>query len=86
MVLVAIFGFYAYRQGRDDWLLGACAVWVLVALAGLIRQERLSTRYHCPQCGALLPYSPQGKEKRILFHCPSCDVVWDTGMMEGSAP
>src|SRR5262249_14550043 len=85
-VLVCLFAIYAYRQGRSDWFVGACIIGGMVGVIGLVRQERQSSRYRCPQCGALLPYSPQGEEKRIQFYCSHCDTVWDTGMLEGTAP
>ena len=85
-VLVGLFAIYAFRQGRSDWFIGACGIGFVVGLAGLIRQQRQSSRYHCPQCGSLLPYSPQGEQKHIHFHCTHCDIVWETGMMGGTAP
>jgi hypothetical protein len=85
-VLVCLFAIHAYQRGRSDWFIGACAVGFVVGLAGLVRQQRQSSRYHCPQCGTLLPYSPHGKEKRIQYLCARCDIIWDTEMMEGNAP
>ena len=84
--LVCLFAIIAFQRGRTDWFVGACVVGFVIGVVGLVRQERQSSRYRCPECGALLPYSPQGEEKRIQFHCTHCDIVWDTGTMEGTAP
>lgn len=86
-VLVFLFAIAAHQRGRTDWFVGACVVGFVIGLVGLVRQQRQSSRYHCPECGALLPCSQQqGEEKRIQFHCTRCDIIWDTGTMEGSAP
>jgi len=85
-VLVCVFAIAAHHRGRTDWFVGACVAGFLIGLVGLIRQQRQSSRYRCPECGALLSYSPQGKEKRIQYHCTRCDIIWDTGTMEGTAP
>ena len=84
-MFVCSFAIIAHYEGRSDWFVGACVFGFIIALAGLVRQCRLS-RYHCRECGALLPYSSQGEEKRIRFHCTRCDIIWDTGMMEGTSP
>lgn len=83
-VLVCLFAIAAYQRGRTEWFVSACVVGFIIGVAGLMRQQRLSSRYQCPQCGARLPYSPQGDDKRIQFHCARCDIIWDTRMMEGS--
>ena len=82
---VALFwGMKAHEQDATDEFLIACGVGFVTALVGFVRQQRLSSRYHCPECGALLPYSTDGTDKRIQFHCNHCNVVWDSGMMEGN--
>jgi hypothetical protein len=85
-VLVCLFAIVAYQRARTDWFVGACVVGFAIGVLGLLRQQRQSSRYHCPQCGTLWPCSPQGEEKRIQFHCAQCNSVWDTGMKEGTAP
>ncbi len=54
----------------------------VIAVVGLILQERRFRRYHCPDCGALLPYTPAAPGARIEYVCPRCDVIWDSGFME----
>ena len=82
--LVCWFSIIAHQRGRIDWFVGSFVVGFAIALAGLVRQQRQSTRYHCPECGALLPLAPQGEDRRIKFHCTRCDVIWDTRMLEGT--
>jgi hypothetical protein len=54
----------------------------VVALVGLIIQERRFRRYHCPDCGALLPYTPAAPGSRIEYFCQRCDIVWDSSFVE----
>jgi DNA-directed RNA polymerase subunit RPC12/RpoP len=50
-----------------------------IVLAGLVFQELRFRRYHCPDCGALLPYTPAAPHARIEYFCSRCDVIWDSG-------
>lgn len=81
--LVFWFAFVMHGEGRTGWFIGALVVASIIALVGLVRQQRMKLRYHCPECGAHLPYSAR-EDRRIQFHCTHCDVVWDTRMLEGS--
>jgi DNA-directed RNA polymerase subunit RPC12/RpoP len=49
-----------------------------IVLAGLVFQELRLRRYHCPDCGALLPYTPAAPYARIEYFCSQCDVIWDS--------
>jgi DNA-directed RNA polymerase subunit RPC12/RpoP len=50
-----------------------------ILLAGLVFQELRLRRYHCPDCGALLPYTLAAPYARIEYFCSRCDVIWDSG-------
>jgi hypothetical protein len=73
---------YAHRQQRTDWFITAFVVGFVVALIGLVRQERLFRRYRCPQCGARLSESPRKNGQPIEFFCQHCDIIWDSGFIE----
>jgi hypothetical protein len=47
-----------------------------IILVGLVFQEFRVRRYHCPDCGALLPHTPSAPEARLEYFCPHCDVIW----------
>ena len=53
----------------------------VIALVGLVFQELRFRRYHCLDCGALLPYTPAAPGARIEYVCPRCDVVWNSGFV-----
>jgi hypothetical protein len=80
---VLLFAKGAHDEGRTDRFLTALGAGFVIGIAGFVRQQRQSSRYHCPECDSLLPYSTQGEAKRIQFHCERCDITWDSGMMEG---
>jgi hypothetical protein len=50
-----------------------------ILLAGLVFKELRLRRYHCPDCGALLPYTLAAPYARIEYFCSRCDVIWDSG-------
>ena len=85
-VLAGLFAIAAHQRGWTPGFVSACVVGFVIGIVGFGRQQRWSSRYRCPECGALLPYSPEGEKKRIQFHCTRCDIIWETGMMEGNAP
>lgn len=83
-IICLIVGMKAH-EGRDGTqFLLAWGIGVAIAIIGFVRQQRQSRRYRCPECGAILPYATEGEERRIQFHCQSCDIIWDSGMMEGN--
>jgi hypothetical protein len=68
---------------REPWaMIPAMLVGAPLAVAGLVRQLRRSSRWPCSRCGA--PMRRHGVEKNgpVRFFCPPCDVVWDTGLEE----
>ena len=77
--LVAI---HAHRHQRTDWFIAAVVVGFVIALVGLVRQERLFRRYHCPQCRARLLEAPRKEGQPIEFFCSHCDIIWDSGFVE----
>ena len=51
----------------------------VIALVGLVFQEFRVRRYHCPDCGAFLPYTPAAPDAPIEYFCSRCDVIWGLG-------
>lgn len=78
--------FYAHRQERIDLFIGAFVVGLALALAGLVRQQRLLSRYCCPECGRVLADKSQPAKSgaAIEFHCATCDITWETGFFYSS--
>jgi hypothetical protein len=72
---------FAYAWTTSHFWPGAIGCGV-TALVGLIVQELRFRRYHCPDCGALLPYRPAAPGARIEYVCSRCDVTWDSGFVE----
>jgi len=50
-----------------------------ISFVGLVTQELRFRRYRCPACHSRLAYTDISPGTRIEFHCPKCDIVWDTG-------
>lgn len=56
------------------WLAGllllACAVSAVRFFAG---------KFRCRRCGATIARPDYAEGSRITYHCPHCDIEWDTG-------
>lgn len=61
--------------------------WILVLISGVVWCGRTRAAYHCPRCGARLPPLRGDAATRYehRFRCPSCDVIWTTGVYEGDS-
>jgi hypothetical protein len=80
--LACMAAIFAHRHQRTDWFIAAFVVGFVIALIGLIRQERLFRRYRCPQCGSRLVECPRKNGQPIEFFCQHCDIIWDSGFTE----
>src|ERR1017187_7804883 len=69
---------FALAWSRPLFLVGAIGYDVILR-AGVVSQELRLRRYHCPDCGALLPYTPAASYARIDYFCSRCDVTLDSG-------
>lgn len=77
-----LFAFHAHQHGRIDWLIAAFVVCLGTGLTGLVRQERLTRRYSCQDCGGRLENPSRRPGEPIEYLCPRCDVIWETGFFE----
>jgi DNA-directed RNA polymerase subunit RPC12/RpoP len=84
-VVTCLVGLVAFQRRWIEWSIGIWVVGLVIALVGVVRQQSIMTRYLCPQCRAVLPRVPMSEEgdKGIRFHCPDCDIIWETGFREG---
>lgn len=48
---------------------------------GFALQRIRFRRTRCEQCGLLLRRKLED-DSRISFHCPSCNIVWETGVVQ----
>lgn len=55
----------------------------LIAIVGLVRQQRRMSRHRCGGCGARLRRQRTSAGTPITFTCEACRVVWDTRFIEG---
>lgn len=60
---------------------------ICVGVVGLVLGYRTHRRYRCRECGeiATLLTSPTGMPLSYRYHCPRCDIIWETGVTEGEA-
>lgn len=56
------------------WTIG---IGVATGVFGFFYQRRMFRTWSCEKCGKPLLGEPEDGEK-ILFHCTSCDITWDT--------
>jgi len=53
---------------------------------GLVWEHRHLKSFGCPQCGLTIS-EPTITERvegdPIDYHCPACDIIWETGLQEG---
>jgi predicted RNA-binding Zn-ribbon protein involved in translation (DUF1610 family) len=77
------FGWWDGTRRGGHWFWVVFAIGAAMAIAGLILQQRRFRRFHCPDCGRRLQDAERPRGARVTYHCPHCDVVWDTGFIEG---
>lgn len=53
-----------------------------IPIIGLVRGHRRNKRWPCEQCGRVMQRPAPLPDERILFHCPDCDIEWDTGFIQ----
>jgi len=55
-------------------------------ILGLVWNRRRLKRFRCPRYGLSIP-APVIEERTcgepIDYHCPACDIAWETGLREG---
>lgn len=59
------------------------AIIIICALAMIVVVLRRMRRFACPDCGtAIANFMPtDGKPGApVRYHCPRCDVIWETGL------
>lgn len=87
LAAVAFMGLGMALWAAFDWALPGFLCAFVGGGASVIRFFVLQHRYHCPQCGARLPYRGGALPgDKALYHCQRCDVLWDTGLTEGGEP
>ena len=82
----ALFGFAWWQKNQNG-----IGLPVLISVAGFLAWIILGTyltirRYHhfrCPQCSQSLPYVRPNIGECHVYDCPTCDIIWDTGMKRG---
>jgi len=60
--------------------------WVAVSpipVFGLIRHYRRFAKMPCEDCGRILERGVPADGAPIVFHCPDCNIEWDTGFIQG---
>jgi predicted RNA-binding Zn-ribbon protein involved in translation (DUF1610 family) len=82
-VSLLAFGWWDGTRRGGHWFLAVFVVGSLMAIVGLILQSRRFRKFRCPDCGRLVPSRDNATGERITFHCSHCDVIWDTGFIEG---
>lgn len=48
---------------------------------GFVLQRIRIRRAKCENCGLMLSRKPDS-DSGISFHCPACDIVWETGSVQ----
>jgi hypothetical protein len=72
--------FVAIRASVDRWSIAGGVVFVVAGLA-LAFWSAFPGRFVCPECGLRLR-RPIRLVGPLQYHCPSCDVIWDTGVKQ----
>ena len=58
---------------------------LLFFAVGFTLQRIRFRRTRCQRCGLLLRRKPKN-DSRVSFHCPSCDIIWQTGVVQDGEP
>lgn len=58
----------------------AMALFLFTAVVVSVMYLHLRYNYHCRVCGLHLKFlRPVGRGQKFKYHCPACDILWDTG-------
>ena len=77
---------FPLRSPQKPWEIALfVAAPVSAAILGCVLLYRLHHRYHCPHCGAYVPFlKPEARTRNEhRYYCRDCDIVWTTGVFWG---
>jgi hypothetical protein len=69
---------------KEGNLIPPHSVWAWIAGLLLIASVVLAARvfagaFQCRQCGIKIPRPDYAEGEQMTFHCPRCNIEWDTG-------